>query len=167
VHVGGVLKSEDGGASWHPTLDIEQDVHQVLAPDGRGGRVLVAAAAGFGRSDDGGETWRWDNAGLHAHYCRAVALAGDTVLVSASAGHHGRRAAVYRRRLEGAGPFERCREGLPEWFPDNVDTGCLAARGDAAAIGSEDGCVFLSHDAGRSFTAAAKGLAPVRAVSLR
>ncbi len=31
VHVGGVARSRDGGASWAPTVDIEQDVHQVLA----------------------------------------------------------------------------------------------------------------------------------------
>jgi photosystem II stability/assembly factor-like uncharacterized protein len=153
VHVGGMLRSTDGGASWRPTLDIEHDVHHVQALPGRAGRVLVAAFDGFGLSDDGGDTWRWENEGLHAHYCRAVALAGDTVLLSASSGHHGRRVAVYRRRLEGGGSFERCRAGLPEWFADNVDTGCLAARGSTAAIGTEDGCVFLSRDAGERWEA--------------
>ena len=32
VHVGGVLRSVDGGAAWRPTLDIEHDVRQVLVP---------------------------------------------------------------------------------------------------------------------------------------
>jgi hypothetical protein len=167
VHVGGVLRSTDGGDAWRPTLDIEEDVHQVLAPRDRPGLVLVAAAAGFGVSHDAGDTWRWDNDGLHAHYCRAVALAGDTVLVSASTGHHGRRAAVYRRVLEGGAHFERCQSGLPEWFSDNVDTGCLVALGPTAVIGSEDGCVFLSRDAGERWVAVAKGLAPVRALAIR
>lgn len=166
VHVGGVLRSTDGGATWQPTLDIEHDVHQVLAAPRRPGLVLVAAADGYGRSDDAGETWRWDNSGLHAHYCRAVALAGDTVLLSASAGHHGRRAAVYRRPLDGDEGFQRCQAGLPERFSDNIDTASLAARGRIAAIGSEDGSVFLSQDAGRGWVTIAKGLAPVRAVVL-
>src|SRR6266446_1769724 len=148
VHVGGVVRSTDGGATWRPTLNIEHDVHQVLALPARPGLVLVAAYDGFGVSEDGGDTWRWENAGLHAHYCRAVALAGDTVLLSASAGHHGRRAAVYRRPLRGSAPFERCRDPLPEWFVDNVDTGCLASAGNAVALGTEDGSVFRSHDAG-------------------
>lgn len=165
VHVGGVVRSTDGAATWRPTLDIDHDVHQVLARPGRSG-VIVAAFDGFGLSPDGGDTWRWENAGLHAHYCRAVALAGATVLISASTGHHGRRAAVYRRRLEGGEPWERCRAGLPEWFADNVDTGGLAAQGPAVAIGTEDGCVFLSRDAGERWDAVAKGLAPVRAVAL-
>jgi hypothetical protein len=166
VHVGGVVRSTDAGASWRPTLDIEHDVHQVLAFPTRPGLVLVAAADGFGLSGDGGDTWRWENDGLHSHYCRAVVLAEDIVLLSASAGHHGRRATVYRRRLDGGERFERCRVGLPEWFADNVDTGCLAARGRMAAIGTEDGCVFLSPDAGERWDTVAKGLAPVRAVAL-
>jgi hypothetical protein len=166
VHVGGVLRSTDGGATWRPTLDIEHDVHQVLAVPARPGLVLVAAADGFGFSGDGGDRWRWENDGLHAHYCRAVALADDTVLLSASTGHQGRRATVYRRLLVGGERFERCRVGLPEWFADNVDTGCLAALGSSVVIGTEDGCVFLSRDAGARWESVAKGLAPVRAVAL-
>jgi hypothetical protein len=166
VHVGGVVRSTDGGAEWRPTLDIEHDVHQVLAPASRPGLVLVAAFDGFGLSEDGGDTWRWENEGLHAHYCRAVALADGIVFLSASAGHHGRRAALYRRPLDGAQPFERCRTGLPEWFADNLDTDCLAARGRTVAIGTEDGSVFVSRDAGERWELMAKGLARVRAVAL-
>jgi hypothetical protein len=167
VHVGGVLRSTDEGGTWRPTLDIEEDVHQVLAVPGRSDLLLVAAAAGFGVSHDGGDTWQWGNDGLHAHYCRAVVLADDTVLLSASTGHHGRRAAVYRRLLDGGGRFERCQAGLPDWFSDNVDTGCLAALGSIVVIGTEDGCVFMSSDGGERWDTVAKGLAPVRAVALR
>jgi len=39
VHVGGVVRSTDGGATWRPTLDIEHDVHQVLARPARPGLV--------------------------------------------------------------------------------------------------------------------------------
>ena len=165
VHVGGVLRSTDGGATWRPLLDIDHDVHEVRAPAGHPGLVLVAAYDGFGVSRDGGDTWAWENEGLHAHYCRAVALAGETVILSASAGHHGRRAALYRRSLDGDGRWERCADGLPEWFSDNVDTGCVAARGETVVIGTEDGCVFLSADAGCRWETIAKGLAPVRAVA--
>lgn len=165
VHVGGVLRSTDDAASWRPLLDIEHDVHQVLAPADHPGLVLVAAYDGFGVSEDRGDTWRWENDGLPVHYCRAVAVAGDTVLLSASAGHHGRRAALYRRPLAGGAPFERCRDGLPDWFSDNVDTACLVARGPRVVLGSADGSVFLSRDAGRRWEAAAKGLAPVRGLA--
>src|SRR2546422_3509757 len=127
VHVGGVARSRDAGTSWAPTVDIERDVHQVLAHPTRAEVVMVASAEGFGLSRDGGDSWRFATAGLHAHYLRAVAVAGDHVLISASTGFRGRRAALYRKTLDRGARFERCAEGLPAWFDDNIDTGCLAA----------------------------------------
>lgn len=166
VHVGGVVRSTDGGRTWTPTLDIEADVHQVLAHPARAGLVLAAAAIGLGVSADGGSTWRFDTDGLHARYLRAVAVAGDTVLISVSTGPGGRRAAVYRRRLDDGGPFERCRDGLPEWFRGNIDTACLAAAGPIVALGTEDGRVFRSDGGGATWTLVTKGLPAVRCVAL-
>src|SRR5437588_768095 len=96
VHVGGVARSRDGGTSWTPTIDIEQDVHQVTAHPREPEIVVVASAEGFGISRNGGDSWSFVTAGLHAHYCRAVAVAGDHVLVSAATGFRGRRSAIYR-----------------------------------------------------------------------
>src|SRR5437773_952527 len=89
VHVGGVVRSHDGGGSWTPTLDIEVDVHQVLVHPSRRGVVLVAAADGLGVSRDSGASWDFATSGLHGSYLRAVAVAGDTVLVTASTGPGG------------------------------------------------------------------------------
>src|SRR5207249_757493 len=116
VHVGGVVRSIDHGETWQPTMDIDMDVHQVLVhPDGRGW-MFAASARGLGISEDRGASWTFLTDGLHATYCRAVAVAGDHVLVSASSGPRGREAAVFRRRLDGSGPFEKCTDGLPAWF---------------------------------------------------
>ena len=164
VHVGGVVRSTDGGRSWTPTVDIEADVHQVIAHPTRRGVALVAAADGFGESRDGGDSWEFTTAGLHAHYLRAVAIAGETVLVSASTGPRGKRAAIYRKPLDGRARFERCRAGLPEWFDGNIDTACLAACGRLGVFGTEDGRVFRSHDGGESWDLIAKGLPGVRSV---
>jgi hypothetical protein len=164
VHVGGVVRSRDGGVSWAPTVDIETDVHQVLAHPTRPAVVLLAAAEGFGRSDDGGDSWQFTAAGLHAHYLRAVAVAGEHVLVSASAGFHGRRSALYRRPLDGGARFERCEAGLPKWFDDNIDTACLAAAGPLVVFGTGDGRVFRSDDAGAHWSLVMKGLPPVAGV---
>ncbi len=87
--------------------------------------------------------------------------------VSASSGPDGRRAAVYLGHVDGEAAFERCRDGLPTWFGDNVDTGCLAARGELVACGTQDGRVFRSLDGGRRWEVAAKGLPPVTCVILR
>ena len=166
VHVGGVVRSRDGGASWAPTVDIEQDVHQVLAHPAHANVVLVASAEGFGASRDGGETWTFETAGLHAHYLRAVAVAGEHVLISAATGFRGRRSAIYRRRLDDDARFERCRAGLPEWFDDNIDTACLVADGPHVVLGTADGRVYRSPDAGAHWELALKGLPAIRGVAL-
>ena len=163
VHVGGIPRSRDGGRSWEPTIDVDADVHQVIAP--RPGLVLAATALGLAISVDGGDTWRFETDGLHATYCRAVALSGDVILVSVSRSHRGDRAALYRRALD-AGPFERCREGLPQWFDDNVDTHWLAAGEERAAVGTPDGRVFASTDGGSRWDEVASGLASIRCVAL-
>lgn len=155
VHVGGILRSSDGGATWQPTLDIDLDVHQVVvAPDGT---VLAATAVGLAVSTDGGGTWAVVDDGLAATYARAVAVAGDTVLLSVSTGPDGGRAAVYRRPLHGGGPFRRTSIGLPGTLPGNVDTFCLVADGPLAAIGTFAGRVYLSDDAGGSWATVAAG----------
>jgi len=165
IHVGGIAGSDDG-LHWKATpLDIDSDVHQVLAHPERAGLVFAATAVGLATSNDGGATWDFSDEGLHAAYCRAVAIAGDTLLISASKSHTGRQSALYRRPLEG-GAFERCEKGLPEWFADNVDTFCLEARGDDAVLGTTDGRVFVSEDAGSSWDEALTGGPNVTCVAI-
>jgi photosystem II stability/assembly factor-like uncharacterized protein len=167
VHVGGIVRSRDGGSSWDPTIDVDADVHQVTATEGPPRLVLAASARGLASSEDGGETWTFHVDGLHGSYCRAVAVAGETLLVSASEGHRGRQAAVYRRPIAGPHePFERCVEGLPGWFGSNIDSHCLAAAGSVVAFGTEEGAVYLSVDAGKHWDVAGTGLPPIRCVAL-
>ncbi len=163
IHVGGIVRSAPDG-SWQPTIDVDADVHQAIAHPERTGVVLAATAYGLGRSDDGGDTWELSDDGLHASYCRAVAVAGDTVLVTASTGPSTRRAALYRRPLDGDAPFEKCEAGLPEWFASNLDSHCLGADGPRAALGTAEGDVWRSDDAGRTWERAAEGLSRVTAV---
>lgn len=165
VHVGGVWRAADLGGSWDQVIEVDADTHQVCC-DPETGTAFVAAAIGFGQTGDGGRTWDWTTDGLHGSYCRAVALAGTTVLVTASTGPFTDHAAIYRRPLDGGGPFERCRDGLPEWFDSNIDTGCLAAAGSTVAFGTREGKVYASEDEGNSWTLLASGLAPVHAVVL-
>jgi hypothetical protein len=155
VHVGGIPKTTDGGRTWDPTIDVDADVHQVITQDDL---VLAACAPGLAVSSDGGVTWRIDAEGLHGRYCRAVAVAGDTLLVSASTGPFTKQAAVYRRPLRSDGAFEKCGGGLPDWFGSNIDSHCLAAEGETVALGTDDGDVWLSRDQGDTWELAAKGL---------
>lgn len=166
VHVGGILRSEDEGSSWVPTIDIHSDVHEVRAYEagGLGDLVIAATAWGLALSEDGALAWGFDDEGLHASYARAVGLCNGTILMSSSLGPHGGRSAIYRRAFGRAG-FSKCEDGLPEWFGDNIDSGCLATDGSRAAFGTSDGRVFLSEDEGSSWSEVASDLPPVRAVA--
>jgi hypothetical protein len=159
VHVGGILRTDDGGKSFTPTIDVDADVHQVATAEGL---VLAACAGGLATSTDRGSTWDLRSDGLEARYSRAVTVCGDAVLVSASNGPRGGRAAVYRSALAD-GAFERCRGGLPESFDDNIDSYCLDALPDGsfAAFGTSDGRVFATTDAGATWDEVASGLPPV------
>lgn len=161
VHVGGILRSKDGGQEWQPTIDLHSDVHQVLTVPNRPGFVLAATAQGLATSTDGGNSWSFDRANLHATYSRAVAVCGETVLISTSVGPSGGKAAIYRRLLDQQGTFEKCQQGLPQWFSDNINTARLAAFEDKAAFGTSDGQVFVSNDAGVTWKQIASGLAPI------
>ena len=172
IHVGGIVRGLDGGSGrsgdtpWQPTVDIEADVHQVLAHPTVPGLVFAAAAIGFGTSRDGGATWTFTEDGLHASYSRAVSVAGESVLVSASTGPGNRRAALYRRPVGTEAPFERCRDGLPEWFRTNVDTYCLAAAGPTVVAGTDEGVVFRSENEGQRWDVLADGLPSVTCVAV-
>jgi hypothetical protein len=147
VHVGGLWHSGDRGRSWRGVIEPGADIHEVRAENGS---VAVAAAVGFGWSQDGGKSWSWSTEGLHHSYLRAVSIVGRTAYVSASDGPFTHRGAVYRAPLGSA--FVRCEKGLPEWFSGNIDTGHLDAGGDRAVIGFEDE-VHVSEDDGESWHA--------------
>ena len=160
VHVGGILRSADGG-SWVPTIDLHDDVHQVAV----GADATVWAATGrrgLAESRDRGRTWQYHTEGLHARYLLTVATVGDGVLVGASSGHAGRDGAIYR--FDGR-RFERCR-GLPDDLHGAVGPRQLAADGDHAVVALPDGRIAESHDAGREWTVVATGVTGVSEVTL-
>jgi hypothetical protein len=153
VHVGGIVRYDDQGPK--PTLDQDADVHQVITDPGRAGTVLAACARGMAQSTDG-RVFGYRDDGLHSRYCRAVALAGDTVLLSASTGPFSKQARLYRGDLT-SGPFQPCLDGLPDWFDENLDTHCLAVV-DGVAYAGHGNTVWRSDDEGVSWTEARSGL---------
>jgi hypothetical protein len=162
VHVGGIIRSDDVGETWTPTIEVDADVHHVTTA---AEMVLAACAGGLAVSTDRGATWAYRTDGLEARYSRAVAVCGGSVLLSASNGPRGGRAAVYRGDLAG-GTFERCRAGLPEWFDDNIDTYHLDALPDGAlaSFGTSDGHLYGSTDEGATWNELVSGLPPVHRV---
>lgn len=161
VHVGGLWRSDDAGSHWEQAIPPEADVHEVAA--GVDGKVVVAAAEGFGWSTDRGQTWSWTVDGLHAPYARAVASSGEAVYVTASTGPNTTKAALYRAPAAGR-PFTKCAGGLPEWFASNLDTGQVSADGDKVALGTSGGELWLSQDGGGRFEKVAADLGVVTTV---
>ena len=158
VHVGGIPRSIDGGATWRPTIDIDSDVHEVRGHPNRPGIVAAAAAVGLCTSSDGGATWKVEQAGLHASYCSAVEFAGDDILVAASDGHFAPHGAIYRRGVDESGPLVRVKGALPEWLDGIADTGLIAANGSAVAVADQKGNLHASADNGRTWSRRAEGI---------
>lgn len=145
VHVGGILHSADDGQTWRATIDLHDDVHQVVVDDA--GTVWAATGRrGLARSTDKGGTWQYLADGLHATYLLAVAVTDASVLVSAQSGHAGGDTAVY---LLAGDRFEPV-TGLPSPL-SGVSPRHLAASGTDAALATDEGAIYLSDDGGRTW----------------
>jgi hypothetical protein len=158
VHVGGIPRSTDAGISWHPTIEVEHDVHEVRAHPSRPEIVVAAAAAGLCMSRDRGATWRVEHDGLPAHYCSAVAFVGDDILVAASESHFASEGRIYRRPIDEDVPLRALDGELPEWTDRIVDTCCIGVRGARVAFADGSGKVYVSHDAGLNWSRFAQDL---------
>lgn len=165
VHVGGIPRSADHGRTWHPTVDIDWDIHEVCAHPARPWMLAAAGASGLCMSRDGGATWSVEQKGLHAPYCSAVAFSGNDVFVAASADHFAIEGAVYRRSIDDDAPLARIAGGgLPAWLDGIVDTACLFSNGRDVAIADQGGNVYLSGDNGCTWARLAQGLPAPSAV---
>jgi photosystem II stability/assembly factor-like uncharacterized protein len=165
VHVGGILRSTDGGATWAPTLPVDDDVHEVRAHPSDPSVAFAAAAVGLCHSEDGGATWAVETDGLPHTYARAVAFGSDGVLVSISDGPFARRCGLYTR-ASGGGPLTRVAHGLPDdGLQGNVDTACLAALGRDVALADGGGDLWERHGDG-AWVRTASAVGEVRAVVL-
>lgn len=153
IHVGGIIRYDNTGLS--STVDIDSDIHQVVAHPTRLGDVVAAGAYGVGYSHNGHD-FEFRNDGLHASYCRAVALLDDTLFVSASTGPRTSNAKLYRGAL-GEGPLTQCTDGLPDHFDTNLNTHGIAVGEDTVYAGVGDS-VWSSRDLGVTWQPTASDL---------
>jgi photosystem II stability/assembly factor-like uncharacterized protein len=157
IELGGVMRSEDGGATWSDHRPGAQaDCHSLAWHPTAVERAYEAGGGGAAWSSDGGATWQPADAGRDRHYTWAVAVDPqdpDCWFVSASTGPfaaHGQGSAeafVYRWR--GSGPWEQLAGGLPQPF-DKMPYALAFADGVLAA-GLADGTVYATHDRGDSW----------------
>ena len=154
------------GKTWQPTIDFHVDVHEVCTTADHPNWVLAATAQGLALSQDRGDTWQFDRTNLHGAYARAIAVCGETILMTASTGPHTGKAAIYRRPLDSSAGFDKCEQGLPEWFSSNINTGTLATAEGCTAFGTRAGEIYLSPDAGHSWHSVATDLAPIQCLEI-
>ncbi len=178
IHVGGVIRTEDGGLSWTASSDgLEEDVHQVAINPSEPEALYCATADGFYWSPDEGDSWEARNEGLDNRYCRAIApnpYNPDIVLISGSPTHpggwgaDGKRFAVFRSE-DGGMHWSRVTDGLPAEMAEEIDTDCLEFSGlrpDWVICGSKDGTLYESFDGGRSWCVALSGLPPIQSLAV-
>jgi hypothetical protein len=166
VHVGGILRSTDGGDTWAPTIRVDDDVHEVRAHPTDPSVVVAAASVGLCTSADGGATWATETDGLTDTYARAVAFTDDAVLVSVSDGPFTERSAVFARPATG-GALAPVAGGLPpDGLARNVDTACLATGRGQAALADGAGDVWASAQGVSVWNRLAESLGHVHAVAI-
>jgi photosystem II stability/assembly factor-like uncharacterized protein len=161
IELGGLMRSEDGGASWADHRPGAQlDVHSIAWHPTARGRAYQAGGGGAAWSSDGGDTWQPADAGRDRNYTWAVAPDPDDAdrwYLSASTGpfaaHGGRDPQARIYRWSGSGPWQALGGGLPEPL-DAMPYALLAADGRLFA-GLADGRIYASPDRGDSWEALA------------
>ena len=159
IELGGLMRSSDGGATWHDHRPgAQRDVHSLAWHPRVHGRAYEAGGAGAAWSEDGGETWQPADEGRDRHYTWSVAVDPDDPelwYVSASTGPyaaHGRgdpQARIYRRC---AGESWRAlADGLPEPLP--AMPYALVVADHRLFAGLADGQVWESIDRGDGWRA--------------
>jgi hypothetical protein len=164
VHVGGIPRSDDAGVTWHPTVAVDDDVHQVLAHPTRPEVVVAAASVGLCRSLDAGASFTSSTEGMELTYARGVAFVGDDVVVTVSEGPWASTALVYRASVEG-GAATLVDGGLGE-LHGNVDSRCVASDGKIVALADGNGDVWRSASGFEGFERIAAGLEAVTGVTV-
>jgi photosystem II stability/assembly factor-like uncharacterized protein len=177
IELGGLMLSEDGGASWSDHRPgAQRDVHALAWHPEVPSRAYEAGGGGAAWSHDGGRTWQPADTGRDRHYTWGLAIDPhdpDCWYVSANPGPRqahspeaDAQALIYRWR--GAGPWQALEDGLPQLLDSFVYA--LAAVPGWVFAGLGDGRLYASNDAGenwRQLAVSGDPIASVQALSAR
>ena len=148
----GVARSTDGGRTWRLVTDWRvSDVVQVAVDPTNSDRVYAASTWGVHVSDDGGDSWEAANTGLPERYTRGIVIDKDN---------------PERLLLPTTSGLFQSTDRAESWqrIPGTPEVAFLRLRRSHAnpdlwIAGTEGMGVWISHDNGASWEAAAPALA--------
>ena len=155
IEVGGMVRSEDAGATWKQLPGLNDDIHCVNLSRSRPGTVYVATARAPYRTDDEGDHWEIINDGLDRRYTLHIAADpedADLVLVTVSE-NAGRKAPQFYRSTSGGrswtlvealGHGENAEDMVVAFDWDPETPGMVYA-------GTDGGKLFCSRDRGETW----------------
>jgi photosystem II stability/assembly factor-like uncharacterized protein len=160
AEVGGVLCSDDAGATWRLLEgDCHPDVHALSGHPAHPQRVYAATGGGRYRSFDGGEHWELVGDG----YTRAVWVDPDrpTVILSGPARYVGAMGRI-ERSTDAGDTWALASDGLQVPMKDMVES--FVTAGSHALALTSDGALYTARRGVWMWRALDLGLPPVRAV---
>ena len=175
VEIDGVYRSRDDGRTWDHCVmgekELNRDVHGFTLSVGRPPKLLATTPDGVWSSTDEGETWSLHGFPCFAErdsisYCRGVAVKPDdpdTIFVGNGDFIPGKRGAIQRSR-DGGATWEKCElpvepNSVIYWFGTN------SANPDVVVANSLHGYLYLSTDAGDSWTKLRREFGEIRALT--
>lgn len=176
IEVGGVIRSQDGGATWEEmNQGVHLDIHTLAVSLTQPSIIYAATGGGIYRSQDAARSWSRACQGLRYTYTIPVVVhPQDPYLVfTASAkgppgtwyGKNGADATLYRSK-DGALTWEPLSEGIPLHLNGMVYTFTFdPADPDHLCVGTSDGIIFHSRNQGDSWSLVAEGLPGVRCLA--
>ena len=153
IEVGGMVRSDDAGATWSQLPGLDDDIHCVNLSAHRPDSIYVATARAPYRSDDGGASWQLINAGLDRRYTLHIAAAPDDAdLVLVTVSENARRGNPQFYRSADAGRSWQLVEGLGQG--EHPQQMVVAFEWDP----QDPSRVYAGTDGGELFRSADRGL---------
>ena len=173
IEQGGLLKTENGGASWEELSGFDDDVHRILISPSNSNRLFLSTRAGLLVSENAGKSWEPLSMGgtkigypdallLHPKRENIMFTAGSSTRPPFWLKEHTADSKIARSR-DGGNTWEQVHTGLPEHIRGNIEAMAMDIHNGSFSLfaGTTDGDVFHSADEGESWTKIAGGLPPV------
>jgi photosystem II stability/assembly factor-like uncharacterized protein len=174
IEVGGLLKSQDGGAHWEEFPSLYEDVHRLMIHPSRPEFLYAVTGRGLYVSPDAGASWeqwtrREDEIGGYPD--GFVFRPTEPKLIFMTAAHDAPgtwrtthfAGARISRSTDGGRSWKILRSGLPDRMQASIEALCLEEAGESSSVfaATTSGEVFCSEDLGEHWTKIISGLAPI------